>query len=223
MSRYDFKSTFGGYDDYNTFALEKHNKKELLKEYRKLRKEALHRIEELKDSEYSDSKILQNKEYLQIDPSEFDKNELVKMLSYTASFLASSQSTVEGQKERESRAVETLNALGYTEITEQNFKSFGDYMDYMKTYIENQIMGSPEMVEMFEKAVKEGIPTEKLAELYTKTRETNITRRDFQRNMKFYQENIENIEKLGLNKDRKKKYTANELRKKLKSRDMLNE
>ena len=40
MSRYDFRSTFGGYDEYSEISLKKHEEDELRKEYSKLRKEA---------------------------------------------------------------------------------------------------------------------------------------------------------------------------------------
>ena len=221
MSRYNFTSTFGGYDNYNTFSLEKHTVKDLRKEYRKLRKEAIKRIEELKNSEFSESKILENKEYLNVDPNSFDKDELVRMLSYTASFLASSQSTPEGQRTRIDRAVETLNIMGYTNINRDNFDEFAKYMDYLHTYIDNQILSSEKLLDLFDASMEEGTPVEDLAGLVNKTQSSNITLTNLKRNLEFYNKNIKNIERLDLNPTRKRHYTARELRKKLSKKDML--
>lgn len=213
MSRYDFRSTFGGYDDYNTFSLEKHNVDDLRKEYRELRNEARYRIEQLKNSEFADSKILLNKEYLDVDPSKMSKDELVRMTAYTASFIASPQSTVAGQQERVHKAVETMNAKGYTKITENNFAEFGNYMDYLRTYMDNQILSSEKLVDIYEALVNEDKADNSL----------NVTMVNIKRNMDFYVKNAENIERLDLDPNRKRKYTARELRKKLSSKDMLNE
>ena len=223
MSRYDFHSTFGGYDDYSTFSLDKHNVDDLRKEYIKLRKEAKERIEELKKSEFADSKILENKEYLSVDPSDMNKEELVRMTAYTASFLASSQSTVEGQRERTSKAVETLNRMGYTNINTENFNEFGKYMDYLRVYIDSQILSSEKLLDFFDEAVEKGTDPDKLANLVNKTHASNITLTNLKRNVDFYIKNISNIERLDLNPNRSRKYTARELRKKLSAKDMLNE
>lgn len=157
MSRNNFHSTFGDYDDYNTFNLEKQKWSELRKEFRKLRKEAKKRINELKESEFADSKLLQNKEYLQEDVSNMTKDELVRYTAYTASFLASDLSTVAGQEQRVEYALEKMHDLGYHGITREDIKPLFEYMDNMEAFIKGLIKGSEPLVSVYETAKEKNV------------------------------------------------------------------
>lgn len=223
MSRYDFQSTFGGYDEYSEISLKNRGDKELLTEYATLREEARSRIKKLKNSKYKDSKILKNKEYLEVDPGEMDHETLARMTAYTAAFLASSQSTVEGQSIREERALRKLHTMGYINITEDNFKEFGDYMDHLQTYMNNQILTSEKLLDLFDEVADDMDNPDNLSDLVDKATTNNITLYNLKRNINFYEKNMKNIERLDLNPTRKRHYTATELRKKLSARDMLNE
>ena len=79
----DFSGNFGDIDNYNSISLNKYTVKELRKEYRKLRKEAKERLKELSESEFSDSKLLENKEFLLENPS--NKN-LEKSVAFLDNF-----------------------------------------------------------------------------------------------------------------------------------------
>lgn len=152
MSRNNFHGTFGDYDDYNTFNLEKQKWSELRKEYRRLRKEAKQRINELKNSEFADSKLLQNKEYLTEDVSNMTKDELVRYTAYTASFLASDLSTVKGQEERVEYALEKMHDLGYHDINREDIKPLFRYMDDLSTFMKGLIKGSDPLITTYETA-----------------------------------------------------------------------
>ena len=147
------------------------------------------------------------------DPELLTKGDLQQLLSYTASFLASSQSTVAGQRERVDKAVQTLNARGYTNINNNNFKEFGKYMDYLRVYIDSQILSSEKLLDFFDEAVEKQTEPDILAELVNKAHSNNITLTNLKRNVEFYVKNISNIERLDLNTNRKRHYTATELRK----------
>ena len=121
-SKLNLKGKFGDFSDYNSISLEKYKAQELRSEYRKLRKEAKRRIKELSQSEFSDSKLLENKEYLyEEDPSLMTKRDLRHYLSAVAGFLNSDLSTVEGQRKRAERTIETLNDMGYENIDLESY------------------------------------------------------------------------------------------------------
>ena len=190
----NIKYNLGTPDHYNSVNLKEHTVAELRKEYRQFRNEAKDRIRELKNAGYGDSKLLQNKKYLQQNPSTMNKQELVDALSYTESFIHSKLSTVEGQQLQRKSAVEKFQDLGYENITESNINSFGKFMDATKTLVKNNIIGSPELVELFDKAIQNNIST------------ANLTK-----NITWYIDNIDNIESLDLNTERKRAYTKIQL------------
>ena len=206
MSSNNFHSTFGDYDNYNTFNLEKKKWIELRKEFRKLRKEARKRIEELKESEFADSKILENKEYLYEDVSNMTKDELVRYTAYTASFLASDLSTVQGQQTRLENAIEKFHDLGYENINKDNFKSFAQYMADLQPFISAQIVGSETAVDLYDTAIEEGVSNLK----------RNLT--------SFLSEQSKKIKDMSKSEMKNiHKYTSQELWDILQKRDMLNE
>lgn len=200
----NFSGTFGDINNYNSVVLRrKYSVKELRSEYRKLRKEAKARIKAIQKAGYGDSQVLENKEYLDENPSRLNKRELSSYLSYTASFLNSDLSTVEGQERQRQGVIETLHDMGYTAINAENFDEFGKFMKRMHTYIKNKVIQSDAVVD-----------------LYNIAKEKNISVRNIERNYEWYMENIEDVENLELNPDRKRKYTATEL-KKILARNMI--
>lgn len=199
----NFSGTFGDINNYNSVVLRrKYTVKELRSEYRKLRKEAKARIKAIEKAGYGDSQVLENKEFLEENPSRLNKRELSSYLSYTASFLNSDLSTVEGQERQRQGVIETFHDMGYTAIDAKNFDEFGKFMKRMHTYIKNKVISSDVVVD-----------------LYNTAKEQNISVRNIERNYEWYAENLEDIKELELNPDRKRKYTATEL-KKILSRDM---
>lgn len=176
------------------YLLKNYTKKELEKLYRQERKEAKSRIKALKDSEFSDSKILKNKEYLKEDPRKMTKVELAKNLSYTDSFNKSKLSTIEGQEEEKQNFIETMQTLGH-KINNDNYRQFVKYIQDSKSHIENQILSSTDMVEMYDFA-----------------QENNISPANVRKNFAWYMKNQEKIENLNLNVDRNRKYTITELK-----------
>lgn len=182
-------------ENNDRFYLQKNfTKKELEKMYREERKEAKARIKALKDSEFSDSKILKNKEYLKEDPRKMTKAELAKNLSYTDSFNKSKLSTIQGQEEQKQNFIETMQTLGH-KINNDNYKNFVRYIQDSKAHIENQVLSSKMMVEMYDFA-----------------QENNISPANVRKNFDWYMQNQKKIKDLSLNVDRNKKYTITELK-----------
>lgn len=191
----NFTGEFGDINSYNSVILKrKYTAKELRTEYRNLRNEAKKRIRELKRSGYSDSSVLENKEFLEKNPSSLTKRELASYLSYTASFLNSDLSTVPGQQKQREQVIGTFKQMGYNQINAKNFDEFAKFMKRMHVYIKNKVLTSDVVLDMYETA-----------------KEQNISLRNIERNYKFYEENLEEIKELNLNPNRKRKYTATEL------------
>ena len=208
MSRNNFQGTFGDYDEYNTFNLEKKKWSELRKEFRILRKEAKQRIKALEKSEFSESKILQNKEYLLEDVSNMTKDELVRNIAYTASFLASDLSTLQGQESRAERVLEKFHDLGYHSLGREDLKPLFKFIDALEPYMNSKIMGSPEEIDLYQRAKESGVSIDKL------TKSLTHFLSEQQKQMK------------DMPKDEFKqlhKYTYDELWNILSKRDMLNE
>lgn len=198
----NFEGNFGDINAYNSVVLKrKYTVKELRSEYRKMRNEAKSRIKDIKHSGYGDSQVLENKDFLDKNPSNLTKRELASYLSYTASFLNSDLSTVEGQQRQRESVIDTFHQMGYENISASNFDEFGKFMKRMHTYIKNKVLSSDTVVDMYDTA-----------------KEKNISVRNIERNYKFYSEHLDEIQELELNPDRKRKYTARELEKILERR-----
>lgn len=198
----NFTGSFGDINSYNSVILKrKYTAKELRSEYRKMRNEAKKRIKEIKSKGYGDSQVLENKEYLEKNPSDMTKRELAHYLSYTASFLNSDLSTVEGQQRQRESVIETFHQMGYENISASNFDEFGKFMKRMNVYIKNKVLSSDTVVDMFDTAIAK-----------------NISLRNIERNYRFYADYLDEIQELELNPNRKRKYTARELERILEKR-----
>ena len=191
----NFTGSFGTVNDYNPYALQKrHTVKELRSEYRAMRREAKSRLSDLRNSEFSNAQVLENKEYLNKDPSNMTKRELANAMGYTAGFLNSDLSTIEGQAEYRENVIQSFADMGYDQINDANFSEFDRFMRKAAVYIKNKIIGSPDALEMYQKA-----------------KENNISVANMEKNMSWYYHHMDELEDLDLNTGRKRKYTTTQL------------
>lgn len=191
----NFTGAFGDINAYNAFSLRKnYTVKELRAEYRAMRREAKDRIKQLKQSEFANAQVLEGKEYLNADPSRMTKRELAANMGYTAGFLNSDLSTVEGQANYRENVIQTFRDMGFNQINDKNFKEFDAFMKASSVYIKNKIIRSDVILEMFETA-----------------KERNISVANMKKNMLWYYNNLERIQDTSFNSNRKRKYTMREL------------
>lgn len=152
--------------EYTPYYLNKHSEAELRKEYSKLRSIVRKRQERLAQSEFAE--LEEVKHYGKLPPVAQIKNkqQLVYALAEAKRFLSQDISITRFKRERKDM-IAKLNANGYDFITSQNFTSFVEFMESMRTIAQNTIVDS-EIIAMFYNSVSKGkIPVSKLQKWFT--------------------------------------------------------
>lgn len=193
---YDFMHTLGNPDHYNSINLKEESRDELKREYRRFRNEARARINQLKKYGYDDTDAVKYSKYLDNDPSNMTKRELIENLIRAESFVTSDQSTIQGQINREENLKSKLQDLGYEHITQKTAKGLNEFFKETRHLINAKIIGSPDVLEMYDKAI-----------------ENNLNLNDVAKNFMWYYERIDEIDELELNTIRKRAYTKTQLEK----------
>ena len=181
--------------------------KEVRKEYTRLRDISQKRLKRLAAG-YTDTEVYKRnyRHYPKLKNIK-SKSELAQRLSDLSRFVASSQSTVKGIKEREKKVLETLHENDYDFVNEGNLKDFGDFMElYRDEMMDSAGFDSGDAAELYSVIEKHKLDPEKIAE-------------DFE----FYLENLEAAKELALRKgstgntDKFKKRLERAVKKKRKS------
>ena len=152
--------------EYTPYYLNKHTEAELRKEYSKLRSIVRKRQERLEKSEFAE--LSEVKHYGKLPPVAQIKNkqQLVYALAEAKRFLNQDISITRFKRERKDM-VNKLNANGYDFITQQNFTSFVEFMEVMRTIAQNTIVDS-EIIAMLYNSVSKGkISASKLQKWFT--------------------------------------------------------
>lgn len=152
--------------EYTPYYLNKHTEAELRKEYSKLRSIVRKRQERLEKSEFAD--LEEVKHYGKLPPVAQIKNkqQLVYALAEAKRFLSQDISITRFKRERKDM-IAKLNANGYDFITPQNFTSFVEFMESMRTIAQNTIVDS-EIIAMLYNSVSKGkIPVSKLQKWFS--------------------------------------------------------
>ncbi len=152
--------------EYTPYYLNKHTEAELRKEYSKLRSIVRKRQERLEKSEFAE--LSEVKHYGKLPPVAQIKNkqQLVYALAEAKRFLNQDISITRFKRERKDM-VTKLNANGYDFITQQNFTSFVEFMEDMRTIAQNTIVDS-EIIAMLYNSVSKGkISASKLQKWFT--------------------------------------------------------
>lgn len=140
--------------EYTPYYLNKHTEAELRKEYSKLRSIVRKRQERLEKSEFAE--LSEVKHYGKLPPVAQIKNkqQLVYALAEAKRFLKQNISITRFKRERKDM-VTKLNANGYDFITQQNYTSFLEFMEVMRTIAQNTIVDS-EIIAMLYNSVSKG-------------------------------------------------------------------
>lgn len=212
------KRELGDHNDYNYFQLMNHNTEEQLRdEYKRMAKQAKRQITAIKKSPFKDNKIVEGKDFLSQNPDNMTKSDLAHNLSTLDSFLSSKLSTVTGLREQRKLSIERLHDRGYNFINTRNYKAFGELMDDMRAYINNNIITSQKVLDAVDNLVtKRNVKSlDKITQVLQKAFENNISLANVQKNFSFYWDNMDEISDLQLNLDRKRQYTRTELERKM--------
>lgn len=127
---FDFKYPYASYMDVSLMR-ETHTKKELLAEYKRLRREAQVRLNQLERYKWmKDSDVYQyNKDRFKGAVSRMTKAELAKQMRDAAIFVTSKTSTAFGQRERRNNLLDTFrDGWGLTFLNKSNVVEFSRFL-----------------------------------------------------------------------------------------------
>lgn len=168
-------------DDYTPLALElTWDKKEVRKEYSRLRSIWRKRYERLLKSDYKDINLVKERpiqRYKQLKDISSDR-EIYHLMSELATIIASDRTTVTGVKKQEKEQMKHINDVYGTELkTHEDFLKFGSFMEQLRDFASDRIYDSDFAVELYSDGEK--LSTGKMLELYKeflKTGSRNISK-----------------------------------------------
>lgn len=155
-------------DDYTPLALElTWDKKEVRKEYSRLRSIWRKRYERLLKSDYKDINLVKDRpiqRYKQLKDIASDR-EIYHLLSELASIIASDRTTVTGLKKQEKEQMQHLNDMYGTELkTHEDLLNFGKFMEQIRDFASDRIYDSDFAGDLYSEGEK--LSTYKLLNLY---------------------------------------------------------
>lgn len=168
-------------DDYTPLALElTWDKKEVRKEYSRLRSIWRKRYERLLKSDYKDINLVKDRpiqRYKQLKEITSDR-EIYHLLSELATIIASDRTTVTGLKKQEKEQMQHINDVYGTELkTHEDLLNFGRFMEQIRDFASDRIYDSDFAVDLYSDGEK--LSTGKMLELYKeflKTGSRNISK-----------------------------------------------
>lgn len=155
-------------DDYTPLALDlTWDKKEVRKEYSRLRSIWRKRYERLLKSDYKDIDLVKDRpiqRYKQLKDITSDR-EIYHLLSELATIIASDRTTVTGLKKQEKEQMKHINDVYGTELkTHEDLLNFGKFMEQLRDFTSDRIYDSDFAVELYSEGEK--LSTDKLLNLY---------------------------------------------------------
>lgn len=155
-------------DDYTPLALElTWDKKEVRKEYSRLRSIWRKRYERLLKSDYKDINLVKDRpiqRYKQLKDITSDR-EIYHLLSELATIIASDRTTVTGLKKQEKEQMQHINDVYGTELkTHEDLLNFGKFMEQIRGFTSDRIYDSDFAADLYSEGEK--LSTDKLLNLY---------------------------------------------------------
>lgn len=155
-------------DDYTPIALElTWEKKEVRKEYSRLRSIWRKRYERLLKSDYKDINLVKDRpiqRYKRLKDITSDR-EIYHLLSELATIIASERTTITGLKKREKEHMEHINDVYGTKLkTHEDLLKFGSFMEQLRDFASDRIYDSDFAVDLYSDGEK--LSTGKMLELY---------------------------------------------------------
>lgn len=168
-------------DEYTPLALElTWDKKDVRKEYSRLRSIWRKRYERLLKSDYKDINLVTDRpiqRYKQLKDITSDR-ELYHLLSELATITATDRTTVTGLKKQEKEQMQHINDVYGTELkTHEDLLNFGRFMEQLRDFASDRIYDSDFAVDLYSEGEK--LSTDKLLGLYKeflKTGSRNISK-----------------------------------------------
>lgn len=155
-------------DEYTPLALElTWDKKDVRKEYSRLRSIWRKRYERLLKSDYKDVNLVKDRpiqRYKQLKEITSDR-EIYHLLSELATIIESDRTTVTGLKKQEKEQMQHINDVYGTELkTHEELLNFGRFMEQLRDFASDRIYDSDFAVDLYSDGEK--LSTGKMLELY---------------------------------------------------------
>lgn len=155
------------------------DKKEVRKEYSRLRSIYRKRLERLSKSEYSDSGLFQDRPIERYRPLKeiTSERELQHLLSELAYLIDSRTTTIKGNREIDTKRMETIKEkYGIEMNNRQDLKDFGEFMEKIRDFTQDRIYDSDFASELYanKDKVKSSDELVKLYKEFLKTGSRNI-------------------------------------------------
>lgn len=190
--------------DYNWYTpsnlkalLENKKESQVRKEYSRLRDIAQKRLKRLEEAGFSETEVYKkNISHYPTLKEIKTKSELAQRLSDLSRFIKSSQTTVQGIKERRQKVLESLSEHGYGFVNESNLNEFGDFMESYRANMLDMEYDSGDAAELYSVSIKHKIDPE-----------------DLKKDFEYYLDNLEELKKL--RRSKKRTGSAKELKKAL--------
>ena len=217
MKSKSIKYNLGDPEDYNPITLSRLPESELRAEYTRLRRTARERLRRIeKSSDFGDSPIVaNNRAWLDVEPSKIPAADLPSALSRAESLLEAKTGSLSGLRRQRALTIESLKSSGVRGITTKNFSQFTQFMNKTQIFREAYIP-YPKRAKGSEArdAARQIRPR-----MFSLMEKGNISEAAIMKEFQFFRDNLDKIEKLvrsgSLNQDRKRAYSANEIRKML--------
>ena len=135
-------------------------------EYSRLRSAAVKRLQRLSQSEgrlYSAYRMYGKEGFAHL-PKDATPAEVGRALADVYHFLEMKTSSLKEIRASQRKALETLNARGYTFLNKSNIKEFGEFMEAARQQkvISSNMGGSPTIVELYETVKRLTLPPEQI-------------------------------------------------------------
>lgn len=162
---------FGARENYTPAALSRFAESDIEKEYNRLRRAAIGRLNTIGKSEFRESDIYREyrnafsktaKQILRDDGASL----LKYRLSVVQRFLSKKTSSVTGLREINDKILKTLHEHGYDFITKDNIDDFGKFMDAVRDAAEANRYDSERVAELFDWGDKKKISRDELIEKF---------------------------------------------------------
>lgn len=154
-------------DTYTPEGLKSLTERELRKEYSRLRSIARKRLERFVGTEWEDSQVYRLNVGIYIPLKDIKtERELRYLTVQVAHFLTASTGSVSGLNAQRERAVQTLNERGIDFVNKDNFKEFGEFMEYARIVRLNRMFDSERVAEFYEFAKKAELTGEELRKAF---------------------------------------------------------
>lgn len=163
---------FGARENYTPAALSRFAESDIEKEYNRLRRAAIGRLNTIGKSEFREGDIYREyRNAFSKTAKQILRDDGASLLKYRLSavqrFLSKKTSSVTGLREINDKILKTLHEHGYDFVTKYNIDDFGEFMDAVRDAAEENRYDSERVEELFEWGMKNAVPVNDLLKNFT--------------------------------------------------------